>query len=219
MRASIFGSSTSRFSRLAVMETSRFSRSAFFAAKKASCAALNRAQSLASSFGLPRPAAFQESISALKRRAVATQSVDVANFSASSTIAIFAAETTEAVASREAKWVRRRLSNLFRAAEKRFQRSASAFLSRRGALFHSSRRVFKRSPVAFQFSESANDSASTTIFSFSTRTCSRRAAFNSASACFFASNFSRWPSINGSICSTDAARASRSPTPLSSRTC
>ena len=114
--------------------------------------------------------------------------------------------------------MRRRLSNLLRDDEKRFHRSASAFLSRRGAAFHSSSRTFRRSPVLFQLSERAKLSASTTIFSFSTMICSRRAAFAAVSTAFLASYASRWPSIKGSICSTDAASASRSPTPLSSLT-
>ncbi|CAB4885060.1 unannotated protein [freshwater metagenome] len=140
-----------------------------------------------SSLFLPRPAAFHKSISVLNRRAVATQSVLVASFSASRTIASFSLETFSDTASSCAKCARRRLSNLFREAEKRFQKSASAFFSKRGAAFHSSRRTLRRSPVAFQESESASDSASATIFSFSTSICSRRAALACASAAFFAS--------------------------------
>ncbi|CAB4533464.1 unannotated protein [freshwater metagenome] len=73
--------------------------------------------------------------------------------------------------------------------------------------------------MVFQLSESARLSASATIFSFSTRICSRRADFAAASAAFLASYASRWPSIKGSICSTDADKASRSPTPFNSLTC
>ena len=145
--------------------------------------------------------------------------MDVASLEACSTSAFFAADTFAVVSSSVAKWVLRRLSNLLRDAEKRFQSSPSTFLSSRGADFHSSSSVFRRSPVTFQFSESARDSASATIFSFSTKTCSRRAAFAAASATFFASYASRWPSMSGSICSTETASAARSPTPFNSRTC
>ena len=152
------------------MVTSRFSRSAFLAAKKVSCDALKRAQSFVSSLILPRPAAFHASIKDLKRRAVATQSVEVARLSASATNFFLASETTAVTSSREAKCVRRRLSNLLRDDEKRFQRSVSVFLSRRGADFHSSSSAFRRSPVTFQLVESARASASATIFSFSINT-------------------------------------------------
>ena len=171
----------------------------FLAAKNASCAALKRAQSFASSLGLPRPAAFHWSIKVLKVRAVATQSVEVASFSACSTNVALVPLTALDCASRVAKCWRRRLSNLLREDEKRFQRSASAFLSNRGAAFHSSRSVFKRSPVAFQLSESARDSASAMIFSFASMIPVRRSAFAAASAAFLASCAARPPSISGRI--------------------
>ena len=176
-----------RFSRFAPIVTSRFSRSAFLAAKKVSCEALKRAQSFVSSLIFPRPAAFQASIRALKRRAVATQSVEVASASASATNFFLASDTTAVTSSRDAKCVRRRLSNLFREDEKRFQRSVSVFLSNRGADFHSSSSAFRRSPVTFQLVESLSDSASATIFSFSINTCAKRSALTISSAAFLAS--------------------------------
>ncbi|CAB4939030.1 unannotated protein [freshwater metagenome] len=145
--------------------------------------------------------------------------MEVASFSACSTNVALVPLTALDCASRVAKCWRRRLSNLLREDEKRFQRSASAFLSKRGAAFHSSRSVFKRSPVAFQLSESARDSASAMIFSFASIIPVRRSAFAAASAAFFASCAARPPSISGRIWSTEFASALKSPTPLRFSTC
>ena len=200
------------------MSSSRLARSAFFAVKNWSCANLKRFQSFASSPFLPRPVAFHRSIRALKRRAVATQSVDVASFSASATRSFLASATFPCSASRAAKCVRRRLSNLCREEEKRFHRSASIFFSNRGAAFHSSRSTLRRSPVTFQLSESASDSASTTIFSLTRTASAFFAALRAASSAFLASYAPRVSSMSGEIRSTETARAARSPTPLSSLT-
>ncbi|CAB4671946.1 unannotated protein [freshwater metagenome] len=131
----------------------------------------------------------------------------------------FADFTADCACSNVAKWVLRRLSNLFREVEKRFQRSASAFLSRRGAFFHSSKSVFNLSLVSFQFSDSACISASATNFSLMAAPSARLTALAAASAALRASKILLCSSISIGICSTDNFNAARFPTPFRFSTC
>ena len=143
-----------------------------------------------------------------------TQSVEVAKLSASETIRSLVLFTWLCCCVSDAKWVRRLLSNLFRAPEKRFHSSPSVFLSSRGAAFHSSSKVLRRSPVAFQLVESTRDSASATRACFAATVAARFAALASDSAAFFASYAGRCSSIKGGICSREDRSASKFPTPL-----
>ena len=129
------------------------------AAKKTSWAARKRAQRASSSLREARGARFHSSIRSRYLPAVTPQSVEVDSSSARAMRrSLTCLASAEAASSRE-KWARRVLSNAVRAPRKRFHRSSSTDLARRGpafwAAFHSSNSSVMRLDAVFQGIRSA----------------------------------------------------------------
>ena len=115
-----------------------------------------------------------------------SHSFELASDSASFTIVSLVEATFFCSLSKLAKWVRRRLSNLFLEDENLFHKAASTFLSKRGAFFHSSNKTLSLAVVTFQATDSTKDSASATIFSLIAAASTLRASRSAFWAAFFA---------------------------------
>ena len=149
--ASASATSFSFTARLARYSSSSAAATASLAAKNESWAVLNRVQSTSSSCRLARPASRHRLMRLLKAPAVAAQSVLLARLSASATSFCLMTRASDWAESSWAKYVRRALSKLFRAALKRCHRLASASLSIRTpprcSAFHSVKQLAHPGPA------------------------------------------------------------------------
>ena len=201
-------SSASLASAFARNSASRSALEALRAAKKVSCAPLNRCHSASSTSLAARPAAFHSVNRSRNAAPVAPQSVEPDSSSARSHSASLACRAPARSRSSSAKCEPRRRLKVSRAVEYRFHSASSVLRSSPLMVRHSSRISRSRSPAAFHCVEFvARSSASAASVSLRAACAARYSSRFALSAC-----------AASSACSTMAVRRAASAS-TSPRTC